>query len=158
MEQVDVIPSNLSDGEVTVGAFVDSLQNSNYESPTILMNYAAMANASKEYVIAVLIHEIFHAINANHQEFPRRSEYDEHKYMVENQLKDIKDWIKDVTGLSDNESACLAIQGFDEVKKRQPSVFETSIKSAFGQNFDMTQINTIVNDYANKTKGKGICE
>jgi hypothetical protein len=107
---------------------------------------------TKEYAVAVTLHEFQHAIIANHADMniPTPTLAAEHESMVKNNLSRLAQSLRAVfPDLSEFDAQAITINGFDDVRQNNNTLFVNSIKAAFGNNFDVNAALTRGAKFAN---------
>ena len=115
--------------------------DSNSGKTEIVFKPLEIDNFTKEYAVAIALHEFVHAVLASedsfHTEYP--DTYSEHVKMIKDYLPQLAQSLKAVTGLSDFDAKAITIQGFNDVIQNNRALFDEKVKAAYGNGFDVNQ-------------------
>lgn len=117
---------------------------------TIVFKPSTFETFSKEYAVAVILHELVHAIfGANDFGLTKYPNPDsEHRAMLETQLNKLAQQLQTLTGISEFDARAITINGFNDVRVSDYTFFENSIKSAYGSDFNIAQALTRGEQYS----------
>lgn len=139
-----------------------------YKDGVIYLNPLKLGNASKEFVITVILHEIVHALIANYTTDPKvfgNANDEQHQVMIDSWIIKMRDAIMDISGMNPNDTTALndatalAMSGIiqhvvDYAKNKTDLVkMDAKFKEKFGM--DLNTANKISDDYYKKANGKG---
>ncbi|AYQ34177.1 hypothetical protein [Runella sp. SP2] len=120
-----------------------------------------MLNFSKEYGIAIILHEFMHVKYGVHDPFaiafPAGTQL-EHREMLAKDLQELADALQSITGISQFDARAITINGLADVKNSDPAYFDSNVKNAYGADFDVNQALSHGAKYGyNRTLGANPC-
>ena len=140
--QADLTRTNVGQGSAsTSGSQLNNLD--------VVFNTPVIANASKEYLTEVFMHEIYHAYLYVNPAV--RGNLSQHLYMAQNYINAEVTSLRNIyTTLSQHDALCLVISGYGDLQTADPNAFN-AVMTAY--NLTLNDIVNTNNTFKNGTKG-----